>query len=210
MAAAAPGGHVNAARLFWELGADEGRAPDELVPVVIRTFISSGDIRSAREFVLKNGKLQPSQLDAFSPTKANSNPDYVPLTWDVVDNEVALVKLEPEGQWAASIEPGRRARLFRRTTSFAEGQYRVEVPVRSGSEPVSVSIQLRCLPANSRASVEMLASIQPNETRTLILNPAFSPDCRMQDWVIEASAPDAQMPALLMAAGEMGVKPLAR
>lgn len=210
MAAAAPGGHVNAARLFWELGADEGRAPREFVPVVIRTLVSSGNIQSAREFVLKNGKLQPSQLDAFSPTKANSNPDYVPLTWDVADNEVALVKLEPEGQWAASIEPGRRARLFRRTTSFAEGQYRVEVPVRSGSEPVSVSIQLRCLPANSRASVEMLASIQPNETRTLILNPAFSPDCRIQDWAIEASAPDAQMPALLMAAGEMGVKPLAR
>jgi hypothetical protein len=208
MAADNPGGAVNASQLFRELGADEGRAPREFVNVVIRTLISSGDIHAAREFVLKNGRLQPSQLDAFSPTKANSNPDYVPVTWELADNELALVELGPEGQWEASIEAGRRARLFRRMTSFAAGQYRAEVPVKAGSEPVLVSVKARCLPASSGAAIEVLASLQPNETRRLILSPVFSMDCSGQDWVIEGSAPDAQTPASLLGAGKMNIKKL--
>jgi hypothetical protein len=203
MAAEVPGSEVHAAHLFWELGAAQGRAPREFVRVVIRTFVSSGDIESAREFVLKNGKLQPSQLDAFSPTKENSNPDYVPLTWDVADNELALVELGPAGQWAASIEAGRQAWLFKRTTSFAPGNYRAEVPVQSGSEPVMVTVRVACVPASSRAAVKVLTSLTPNETRRLILAPEFPADCSSQDWAIEASAPDARMPASLMGAGKI-------
>jgi hypothetical protein len=209
IAADTPGGAVNASRLFRELGADEGRAPREFVRVVIRTLVSSGDIQSAREFVLKNGRLQPSQLDAFSPTKENSNPDYVPLTWDVADNELALVELGPAGQWAASIEAGRQAWLFRRTTSFAPGNYRAEFPVQSGSEPVLVAVRVGCVPASSRAAVKVLESLTPNETRRLILALEFPADCRIQEWVIEASAPDAQMPTFLKSAGKMSVTRLA-
>lgn len=205
MAADSSEGAVNASQLFRELGADQGTAPREFVPLVIRTLVSSGDTHTAREFVLKNGKLQPSQLDAFSPTKANSNPDYVPITWDVAANEFAMVKLGPAGKWEASIEAGRQAWLFRRTTSFAPGHYRAEVPVHSGSEPVLVSVKVGCVPASSHATVDVLASFTPNEIRRLILAPEFPPDCLIQKWVIQASAPDAQMPGLLMSAGEMSV-----
>lgn len=202
-AAAQPAAARDTANLFAELKDKLKRTPDTMLPVVLGSLLADSRTLEARHIALASGKISAAALDEFSPTPENTNPALGPLTWRLANSEAAIVALDKDNGWSATIEPGQSVTLFERVTILIPGLYRVEIPYENGESEVKLNIRIECqsLPVDSK---KQLFSGEIHRRRSLQI--LVAPHCRLQTWMIQISAADTQSALEIQDGGPMRLR----